>query len=192
MRSRTLWSPIMWLALVYVFVSTSGLARGQTTGIFGVVNVAVKDPQDRPVAQADVTLRARLSSWQAQSQTDTEGRVSFATVAAGEYTVSVVKQGFHTFEQAVVARSGTITTVTCPLQLGALAEKVDVTSTAGAVNAKTVTTESLVTRENRTCRRANQQLEMAPSSCRAHTCPRSTPHPRRSPDLVAGGWGTGA
>src|SRR4030095_14241500 len=98
MRSRTLWSPTMWLAMVCVFVSTSGLARGQTTGIFGVVNVAVKDPQDRPVAQADVTLRARLSRWQAQSQTDTEGRVSFATVAAGEYTVSVVKQGFHTFE----------------------------------------------------------------------------------------------
>ena len=58
MRSRTLWSPTMWLALC-VFVSISDLAVGQTTGIFGVVNVAVKDPQDRPVAQADVTMAAK-------------------------------------------------------------------------------------------------------------------------------------
>ena len=147
MRSRMLWSPTMCLAIVCLFVLTPIVANGQTTGIFGVVSVDVQDPQHRPVAQADVTLRARLSSWQAQGQTDTDGKISFATVSAGEYMVSVVKPGFHTLEQEVVVRSGTITALTCALQLGALSEKVDVTGAAGAVNARTVTTQSLVTRD---------------------------------------------
>src|ERR1700733_1772281 len=114
--------------------------------IFGTVNGVVEDPQHRPVAQADVTLRARLSSWQAQAQTDAEGKFFFVTVPAGEYIVSIVKPGFQTTEQDVVVRSGTVTALKAAMEVGALSEKVDVTGTAGSVNAKGVTTESLVTR----------------------------------------------
>jgi outer membrane receptor for ferrienterochelin and colicin len=115
--------------------------------IFGTVKGVVEDPQHRPVAQADVTLRARLSSWHAQGQTDADGKFSFVNVPAGGYTVSVVKQGFQTLEQDVVVRSGTVTALTLALRLGTLAEKVEVAGTRGAVDARTVTTESLVTRD---------------------------------------------
>ena len=60
--------------------------------IYGTVSGLVDDPQLRPVPDADVTLRARLSSWREHARTDVEGRFSFATVPAGEYTVSIAKQ----------------------------------------------------------------------------------------------------
>src|SRR2546425_13214608 len=115
MRSRTLWSPPMWLAMVCVSVSTAGVAIGQTTGIFGVVSGMVEDPQHRPVQQADVTLRAQLSSWQEQAQTSAEGKFSFATVPAGEYLISVTRQGFQTVEQRIIVRSGTVTSLALAL-----------------------------------------------------------------------------
>jgi hypothetical protein len=51
MRSRRSWSPIVALAFVSFFVSAT-VTAGQTTGIFGVVAVDVKDPQHRPVPHA--------------------------------------------------------------------------------------------------------------------------------------------
>jgi hypothetical protein len=84
MRSRTTWLPTMWLVLVWVLVGLPRVAMGQTTGVFGAVSVDVQDPQHRPVPQADVTVRAQLSDWQAHSQTDDQGKFVFTTVPAGE------------------------------------------------------------------------------------------------------------
>jgi carboxypeptidase family protein/TonB-dependent receptor-like protein len=128
--------------------------------IFGTVTGVVDDPQHRPVAQAEVTLRARLSSWQAQVQTDADGKFAFVTVPAGEYTVSVVRQGFQTIAQDVVVRSGTTTALTTVLPLGGLSESVEATATAGAVSTKTVTTESLVTRD---------EIERVPGAVRTNS-----------------------
>src|SRR5260370_332681 len=124
MRSGTLCSPIMWLAIVWGFVPASGVARGQTTGIFGVVRVAVQDPQPRPVPQADAMLRAPLSSWRETAQTDAEGMVAFTTVPAGEYVISVTRPGFQTVEQRIIVRSGTVTSLALALPLGVVSETV--------------------------------------------------------------------
>ena len=160
MQSRTLWPPIMWLAIVCVFVSTSGVAAAQTSGIFGVVGVVVADPQRRPVPQADITLRAQLSSWQEQAQSDADGKFSFTAVPAGEYTISGTKPGFQTAEQRIIVRSGTVTSVMLDLPLGAVSETVHVTGREGTVNLKSVTTESLVTRD---------QIERAPGAARSNS-----------------------
>jgi outer membrane receptor for ferrienterochelin and colicin len=129
-------------AVIWAFTVSVGHAA-----IFGVLNAVVEDPQHRAVPQADVTLQAQLSSWQERGQTDAEGRFSFPTVPAGEYKLSVKKDGFQTIEQRVVVRSGTVNSVVVALPVGAVAETVTVTSPEGIVNTKSVTTESLVTRD---------------------------------------------
>jgi outer membrane cobalamin receptor len=121
-------------------------ATSAQAAIFGIVGGIVHDPQQRPVPQADVTLRAVLSSWQAQTQSDGDGRFSFVAVTPGDYTVTVRKQGFQAVEQHVVVQSGASTSFVVALPLGGVAETVDVTA-AGIVSPTSVTTETLVTRD---------------------------------------------
>jgi hypothetical protein len=130
---------------------TLAAAVGQAA-IFGIVTGVVEDPQHRPVPQAAVTLRAELSSWQEQSQTDAEGRFSFPAVPAGAYTATVTKAGFQTAEQHLVVRSSTTNSVALTLPIGAVSETVVVTAAEGSINTKSSTTGSLVTRDeiNRT------------------------------------------
>ncbi|HYT75657.1 MAG TPA: TonB-dependent receptor [Vicinamibacterales bacterium] len=109
--------------------------------------IDVKDTQHRPVPQAEVTLRAQLSNWREHAQTDGDGKLSFSTVPAAEYVLTVTKQGFQTVEQRLIVRSGAVTALALVLPLGAVAETVQVTGTEGIVNLKSVTTETLVTRD---------------------------------------------
>jgi outer membrane receptor protein involved in Fe transport len=131
-----------------------------SAAVFGIVSGTVEDPQHRPVPQADVTLRARLSSWQEHAQTDGEGKFSFPTVPAGEYSISIGKQGFQTLEQSILVQSGTVTSVTAPLQVGTVTETVEVTAAEGTINSKSVTTQSLVTRD---------QIDRTPGALRSNS-----------------------
>jgi outer membrane cobalamin receptor len=128
--------------------------------IFGVVNGVVQDPQQHPVPQADVTVRAALSAWKAQTRTDADGRFSFTEVPAGDYVVTIVKPGFQTVEQRLEVRSGSVTALTTALPLGAINETVTVTTTAGVVNPRSVTTQSLVTRD---------EIERTPGALRTNS-----------------------
>ena len=160
MRSRTSWSPVIALAIVGVLISAQGSVAGQTTGIFGVVSVDVTDAQHRPVPEADVTLRAQLSNWQQQAQTDGRGHLSFATVPAGEYVLAVARAGFQTVEQRLIVRSGAVTPLAPVLPVGTVAETVHVTGAEGVVNLKSVTTETLVTRD---------EVERTPGALRSNS-----------------------
>jgi hypothetical protein len=115
--------------------------------IFGIVSGSVQDPQQRAVQQAEVSLRADLSSWQEQTQTDGEGHFTFPAVPAGVYIVSVTKTGFQKSEQQIVVRSDVTNAVSVSLKVGAVAETDTVTAAQDTVNAKSMTTESLVTRD---------------------------------------------
>jgi outer membrane receptor for ferrienterochelin and colicin len=115
--------------------------------IFGMVSGSVQDPQQRAVQQAEVTLRADLSSWREQTQTDAEGHFTFPAVPAGVYIVSVTKSGFQTSEERIVVRSDVTNAVSVSLNVGAVAETVTVTAPQDVINAKSMTTESLVTRD---------------------------------------------
>ena len=115
--------------------------------VVGTLSGAVEDPQHRPIPQADITVRARLSSWQVHTQSDADGHFSVAAVPAGEYVVSVRKEGFQTVEQRVIVRSGTVTSLALALPIGTVSETVEVAANEGVVNTKSVTTESLVTRD---------------------------------------------
>src|SRR6478736_2097931 len=93
--------------VVALLRATAGYAA-----IVGTLSGVVEDPQHRAIPQADITVRARLSSWQERTQTDADGRFSVAAVPAGEYVVSARKEGFQTVEQRVIVQSGTVTSLT--------------------------------------------------------------------------------
>ena len=158
MQSRRPSSPIACAAIVWlVVVASAGVAAGQTGGIFGAVDGTVMDPQRRPAGQVDVTLHAQLSSWQAETRTNDEGRFAFTGVPAGEYAITVTREGFQTLDQRVVVRSGSVSSLALTLSVGAVAETVHVTGVKGTLDLKSTTTESLVTRD---------QLEQTPGALR--------------------------
>jgi outer membrane cobalamin receptor len=151
MRSRTFFSAaVLWMC---------GASIGQGA-IFGVVTGLVEDPQHRPVPEAAIVIRAELSSWQDQTRTDSDGKFSFPAVPAGAYTVAVTKPGFQTIEQHIVVRSSTTSTLTVDLQVGAISETVNVSAAESTVNTKSVTTESLVTRD---------EIERTPGAIRTNS-----------------------
>ena len=142
-----------------VLLALCGTTAGNAA-VFGVVSGIVEDPQRHPVPLADVTVKAQLSSWQDQGQTDAGGKFSFPTVPAGAYTVSVSKNGFQRLEQHIVVRSGTVTALTLPLQIGAISETVEVTAPVAAVNPRSMATETLVTRD---------EIERTPGALRSNS-----------------------
>ena len=146
MRSALPRSPIIVLAIVWQLTAARGVSA-QTTGIFGVVNATVSDPQQRPIPRAGVTLHAQFSDWQAHAETTAAGTASFTAVPAGEYTIDATSPGFETVTQRIAVRSGSVTSLALALPVGSVAETVHVTGSEGVVNLKSTTTESLVTRD---------------------------------------------
>jgi outer membrane cobalamin receptor len=134
---------IHWFVLGLSVLSASS----SSAAIFGTVTGAVVDPQRQPVAQARITIRAPSAGWQDTTDTDVDGRFSLQAVPIGDYVISAAKPGFQTVERSIRVRPGTVTNIGFALPIGAITETVDVVSTEGTVNTKSVTTESLVARD---------------------------------------------
>jgi outer membrane receptor for ferrienterochelin and colicin len=135
-------------------------ASSSDAATFGTVTGAVADPQKLPVSQVRITLRAPSSGWQQSTDTDAEGRFVLQAVPIGDYIISAAKQGFQTVEQSIRVRPGTVTEISFALALAALAESVNVVSHEGVVNTKSVTTESLVARD---------EIEHTPGALRSNS-----------------------
>src|SRR5580698_8371206 len=87
----------------------------------GRISGRVTDPQHQPVAGAHIELSAAGRSTEAAS--DADGRVVFAGLAAGDYTVRADAPGFRERQQAVRIVDGG--TATIELRFDALAEQND-------------------------------------------------------------------
>ena len=146
--------------LIALFLVFASRPESAAAAVFGTVSGLVEDPQQRPVQQAQITLRSELSAWQEQTQSDAEGRFSFPAVPAGTYVLSVAKEGFQTAEQPVVVRSGSVNSSTIALVVGAVSETVSVTGAEATINTRSVTTESLVTRD---------QIDRTPGAIRSNS-----------------------
>src|SRR5438128_2052639 len=103
-------------------------AQGETGSVTGVVT----DPQGGTVAGADVTLTDVSTKSARTATTNDAGRYHFASVAAGNYDLTISKSGFKIFKAAAQRVSvGTQLTVDVALEVGALTETVVITSQAG-------------------------------------------------------------
>jgi len=146
--------------LVLVWVLSVIHSATSSAAVFGTVSGVVEDPQHRPVPQARLTLRAQMSAWEEQSQSDAEGRFLFPAVPAGAYLLSVMKDGFQATEQSLIVQSSTANVTTIALAVGTMAETVTVIAPQQTINTKTATTESLVTRD---------QIERTPGALRSNS-----------------------
>src|ERR1700749_1414971 len=85
--------------------------------IFGDVRGLVRDPQQRPLKDAKVSLRAKTSDFSKTAQTNDAGEFLIRSIPVGEYTLTVEYQGFGKSEKAVTVISDSAQTVQVQLEV---------------------------------------------------------------------------
>ncbi|MGH9727007.1 MAG: TonB-dependent receptor [Candidatus Acidiferrales bacterium] len=116
--------------------------------IFGTVQGVVHDPDHRPIAGADVTLKSATSDWSRAIKTDQNGEFKFQAVPVGDYIVTVNRQGFATGVQQITVISDSSPVLHIPLQISSVNEKVTVSAQTESANVESVTPTTLVGRQN--------------------------------------------
>jgi hypothetical protein len=115
--------------------------------VFATVHGVVHDPQHRPVAGAEVTLKAADSAFVLHTTTNTDGEFQLPQAPIGVYRLTVSARGFATVTEPLTAASDTNPVVHVPLQVAAKVESVVVEGLATTVSASdSVTPTTLVTR----------------------------------------------
>ena len=124
------------------------LAPAAHAVIFGRVQGIVHDPQHRPIAGAEITLRAAHSDFSMIVRTNTDGSFSLTSVPLGDYTLSVAQPGFSLARQTLTLASDTSPILHFELQVGSIQEAVSVNSASAATNVNTVTPTTLLSRQD--------------------------------------------
>ena len=107
----------------------------------------VHDPQHRPIADAEVILKAEHSDFTLTERTSGEGEFHFDSVPIGEYRITVGKNEFGVQEVKLIVLSGTAPILHIELKVAKQAQTVTVTSEAPRAQEESVTPTTLVTRE---------------------------------------------
>src|SRR5215470_13180215 len=128
------------------FYLTLLLAGMALATVFASVRGIVHDQQHRPIADAEVVLKAEHSEFTQTTRTTPEGEFHFDSIPVGEYRITVSRCGFAAQELALTVLSGTAPILHFELQVARQAETVTVTSDAPPAQAESVTPTTLVTR----------------------------------------------
>lgn len=115
--------------------------------VLSSVRGVVHDPQHRPVAAADVTLRAQASAFELHAKTNANGEFVLPEAPIGVYRLRVDAPGFVTATQILTLASGTSPELHIPLSVGSESQTVTVKGSA-ATSADTVTPTTLITRSD--------------------------------------------
>jgi hypothetical protein len=100
-------------------------------GIYATLTGVVSDPSQALVVKAKVTLTDAASGSQRETQTNSDGYFTFASVPVGTYNLSVEAAGFSTAKvDGIALGGGEKRNVDIGLKVGATAETVDVAGTA--------------------------------------------------------------
>src|SRR6185503_7939528 len=115
--------------LVITLFAAPGFAQAGGTTVRGTV----KDPQGNLVSGATVTLTDPARNFTRTQQTNQDGAYVFNAIPPGTYRLEVSATGFKTASASgLVALVDTPTVRDVQLEIGAVSETVDVTSTAEA------------------------------------------------------------
>src|SRR5882762_9321838 len=107
----------------------------------------VHDAQHRPIADAEVVLKAEHSEFTQTTRTSAEGEFHFDSVPIGEYRITVSKAEFGALEEKLTVLSGTAPILHIELKVAKQAQTVTVTSEVPPAQEESVTPTTLVTRE---------------------------------------------
>jgi len=132
-----------FLALVSV-----SLAQIVSAQVFGSVRVVVRDPQNLAVADAEVVIKAKGSTWSQVAKTSAQGEAVFVTGPFGQYVVSVKADGFEPSDREIQVLSNTQTPVPVKLAIAGLVQSVDVKVAAQTINPESSGTETLTHRDD--------------------------------------------
>jgi outer membrane receptor protein involved in Fe transport len=126
--------PVVLMALL---VLPCAFAQETTTGFQGTI----KDPSGAVIAGATVEVSGPALIGTRKVQTDAAGNYRFAALPPGDYTLTVSATGFRTYKQSGIGMTvGRFPNIDVQLQVGTLAETVEVSAAAPLVD----TTQSKV------------------------------------------------
>jgi hypothetical protein len=114
--------------------------------LLGQVQGIVHDPTHRPIAGADVVLRAANSDLSFRAETNSDGAFSIQAVPPGIYTVTVTCSGFATLEQTLTVTSNGSEILHFPLEVASVSQTAEVRAEPQAVNPDSVTPTTMVSR----------------------------------------------
>jgi Carboxypeptidase regulatory-like domain/TonB dependent receptor/TonB-dependent Receptor Plug Domain len=128
-RGKWLLLPVVLSALL---VSPSVFAQETTAGLQGTV----KDPSGASVANANVEVSGTTLLGIRKVRTDDSGAYRVTALPPGTYALTVTVPGFRTFKQVGIDLAvGRLPTLDVKLEVGAVAETVEVSSSAAMVDA---------------------------------------------------------
>jgi hypothetical protein len=121
------------LAALFCFVAIAPSALFAQSASTGTVAGTVTDPSGGAIVGATVTLTDTATSIARTDATNENGRYFFANVVPSKYTVSVNKTGFRVSKLVdQIVSIGASLTLNLTLEVGSVAETVEVTATSGA------------------------------------------------------------
>ncbi len=129
------------LILIAILIAPAAVAND-----YGAVRGVVHDPQHRPIENAMVMLKAKLSDWAKSVTTDANGNFQFNAVPLGDYAVSVASRGFVQTSRDVTVISGSVPVVHFQLQVASANEKILVSGAPAVVATDSFTPTTLVSR----------------------------------------------
>lgn len=102
--------------------------------LYGSIVGTITDPSNAAVTGAKVTITDRATGQTRETVTNAAGGYGFPTLTPGVYELKVVQEGFRTATQPEVeVRINSVTRVDLTLQLGAVAESIQVTAATAAL-----------------------------------------------------------
>jgi hypothetical protein len=129
-----------WVRTAAVLIAALGtFTAGAHATLFSDVSGVVHDQQHRPIAGAEVRLKAARSALAMKTQTDANGGFRFTAVPFGQYTITVTRGGFAAVTETIAVESGTSPVVHVALPLATVSSTVNVTAQTEAVNVGSVT-----------------------------------------------------
>ncbi len=116
---------------------------------FAMLHGIVHDPQHRPIAGAEVTLKATNSDFTITAKTSSEGEFELPQVPIGVYSLKVSATGFAATAQSLTVASGTNPVIHIPLAVASATQTVVVEGLEPSASATdSVTPTTLITRED--------------------------------------------
>ena len=129
--------------MALLLLCAGALLAGAVATVRGIVH----DAQHRPIAGAEVVLKAEHSEFTLTARTSAEGEFHFDSVPIGEYRITVNKAEFGAQEEKLTVLSGTAPILHIELKVANRADTVTVVSEAPPAQEESVTPMTLVSRE---------------------------------------------
>jgi TonB dependent receptor/Carboxypeptidase regulatory-like domain/TonB-dependent Receptor Plug Domain len=114
--------------------------------VFGQVEGIVHDPHHRPVAGANITIRATHSYLSFSATSEGDGAFRVAAVPLGDYLVSVSFPGFDDYQQAITVTANSAVILHLPMTIATVQQSATVHGVPESINPDSVTPTTLVSR----------------------------------------------